>query len=171
MNDAIDRLEAIELDECAAHWTTGFDRLTDLYAHSDDGYVRQSVVRAIEAIAHGLASAMKALESTGAEIDEAALRHRLDTTGGSLLEALQDEDGRVRQSAIRALKACFRAYEALDDGETIGEELAELADEYTGSRREQVVKAKGDAAFFSWPGDDRLIEGLRTLMQGADGTD
>ena len=170
VNDVIDRLEAIEVDERVEYWNTGFDRLTDLYADSDDGYVRQSVVRAVEALSPGLASAFIAVDSTGAEIDDAALRERLDTTCGFLLEALQDEDGRVRQSAIRALKDCFRAYEALEDVETIEAieaELEDLASEFTGSRREHVLEAKEDAEFFSRPGGERLIESISGLIQEA----
>ena len=170
VNTAIERLDAVEMDARGAVWTQVFDPLTDLYDESDDGYTRQAVVRAVEAVSPGLASAVNAVDSMGPAIDEATLRDRLDTACGFLLEALQDEDGRVRQSAIRALKGCFRAYEGLEDDETIeaiGAELEDLASECTGSRREHVLEAKEDAQFFSRPGGVRMIEAIRGLIQEA----
>lgn len=90
-----------------------------------------------------------------------------DTLCGFLLEALTDEDGRVRQSAKRGLRNVFRTYSTLENSETLealAAELDEMADEYSGSRRKHLLEAKDDAAFHQQSGFARLAEGLRREM-------
>ena len=68
----------------------------------------------------------------------------------ALLEAITDGDGRVRQSAKRALKDVFRTYDSLNDEETVealARELESMADEHSGKQREHLLEAKEDAEF------------------------
>jgi hypothetical protein len=81
-----------------------------------------------------------------------------------LLEAVTDDDGRVRQSAKRALKDCVRTYDALDETTTIEgliEEIETMADNASGKQEKHLREDKEDAAFFLQSGLGRIIEGFQ----------
>lgn len=165
VTETIDEIEELDLDERVQLFETCFDELTSIYAQSDDGYVRQSTVRVAERLTPGIALVFAVAESDRSiEIDVDTVRQQTDETGGFLLEALTDEDGRVRQSAKRGLKDVFRTYDSLEDEETIeafAVELDEMATEYSDKRRKHLLEAKEDAEFFLQSGFGRLLEGFQ----------
>ena len=165
VTETIDEIEELDLDERVQLFETCFDELTSIYAQSDDGYVRQSTVRVAERLTPGIALVFAVAESDRSiEIDVDTVRQQTDETGGFLLEALTDEDGRVRQSAKRGLKDVFRTYDSLEDEETIeafAVELDEMATEYPDKRRKHLLEAKEDAEFFLQSGFGRLLEGFQ----------
>ena len=170
VNAAIEEVESLDLDERADLFEEWCDELSALYADHEDGYVRQSVVRVVEQFAFGL---MPLVVRTPEDEDDELERisEQTDTLCGFLLEALTDEDGRVRQSAKKGLSHVFRTYDALDETETLEAltaELNELADEYSGSRRKHLLEAKDDARFHQQSGFARLAEGLRREVGTSD---
>lgn len=151
---------------------TGFDDLTSIYAESDDGYVRQSVVRVADQITPGLAVVFILVDEEGSTREtKERIKKRLDTTAEFLIETLQDDDGRVRQSAKRALKDVYRGYEALEETETIAalaSELDALAEEYEDKRHDHLLESKADAEFFLSPAGNRMIESIQQLADSRD---
>lgn len=165
VNDVIDEIKAMDLEERIDLFEVCFDELTAIYAESEDGYVRQSVVRVAERLTPGLAVVV-ALENEDRSIgvNRDAIEAQTDALCGFLLEAITDEDGRVRQSAKRGLKEVFRTYDALDDGATIDAlavELEEMAAEYSGKREKHLLEAKADAEFSRQSGLGRILEGFQ----------
>lgn len=167
VNEAIDRIKDMDADERARLFDTGFDELTKIYAESDDGYVRQSTVRVTKQLTPGLVAVflLEDDEHSGDAVE--GMEQRIDASCGFLLEAIQDEDGRVRQSTKRALKDVYRSYDALEDTETIAAlatELGELADEYEGKQRKHLLETKDDAEYFLQSEDARLMQGLQEMV-------
>ncbi|MFB6202559.1 MAG: hypothetical protein ABEI98_11200, partial [Halorhabdus sp.] len=175
VNEAIDRIEDLDQDERLRLFEAVFEELVAVYDQSDDGYVRQSVVRAVDAMTPGLAIAFNVThEESDINATRADAEETLDTATGFLLDAIQDDDGRVRQSAKRALKSIYRGYEALDDSETVAAlaaELEDLADSYEGSRRDHLLESKQDAEFFRQPTGTRLVETIQELSKRSDDLD
>ncbi len=152
----------MNLDERARLFEVCFDDLTEIYAESDDGYVRQSTVRMADKLTPGIALVLAATESEQQPaIDESAVREQTDSLCGFLLEAMTDEDGRVRHSAQRGLKDVFRTYESLEDKQTIkalAVELEEMATEYDDKQRDHLLETKADAEFFLQSGFGRILK-------------
>ena len=151
VNEVIDDIKDMELGERIELFDVCFDELTEMYAAADDGYVRQSIVRAAERLIPGIPTVM-ALDTDDRSIgaDEADVRDQTDALCGFLLEAITDDDGRVRQSAKRALKDVFRTYDSLDDEKTVealAQELERMADEHSGKQRKHLLEANEDAEF------------------------
>lgn len=171
VTETIDEIEELDLDERIQLFETCFDEVTSIYAQSDDGYVRQSAVRVAERLTPGIALVFAVAESDQSiEVDVGTVREQTDEIGGFLLEALTDEDGRVRQSAKRGLKDVFRTYESLEDEETIeafAVELDEMATEYSDKRRKHLLETKEDAEFFLQSGFGRLFEGFQKEFGGS----
>jgi len=167
VNDAIDRIEGMDRERQFRLFDAGLDDLASTYRESEDGYVRQSVVRTIDALSPGLGVALVLGDGDGdADETRAAAERRLDAATGFLIEALQDEDGRVRQSAKRALEDAYRGYGGLGDTDTVAAlaaELDELAAEYDDKRREHLLDSKEDAEFHLRPAGTRLIESIRRI--------
>ncbi len=165
VNETIDEIKGLDLDERVQLFEIGFDELTTIYAQSDDGYVRQSTVRVAERLTPGISLVFAIADSDRSlETDVETAREQTDEIGGFLLEALTDEDGRVRQSAKRGLKDVFRTYDSLEDEETIeafAVELDEMAAEYSDKRRKHLLETKEDAEFFLQSGFGRLLEGFQ----------
>lgn len=167
VNKAIDRIKDMDPDERARLFDTGFDELTRIYADSDDGYIRQSTVRVVERLNPGLVAVflLEDDEHSGEAVE--GMEQRIDASCGFLLETIQDEDGRVRQSTKRALKDVYRSYDALEDTETIAAlatELGELAEEYEDKQRKHLLETKEDAEFFLQSGGTRLVQGLQRMV-------
>jgi len=151
VNEVIDDIKDMDLGERIELFNVCFDELTEMYVAAADGYVRQSIVRVAERLVPGIPTVM-ALDNEDRSIgtDEADVRDQTDALCGFLLEAITDDDGRVRQSAKRALKDTFRTYDSLDDEETVealAHELERMADEYSGKQRKHLLEAKEDAEF------------------------
>ena len=151
VNAVVDDIKDMDLGERIDLFDICFDELTEMYAAADDGYVRQSIVRAAERLIPGIPMVM-ALDTDDRSIgaDEADVRDQTDALCGFLLEAITDDDGRVRQSAKRALKDVFRTYDSLDDEKTVealAQELERMADEHSGKQRKHLLEANEDAKF------------------------
>ena len=151
VNAVVDDIKDMDLGERIDLFDVCFDELTEMYAAADDGYVRQSIVRAAERLIPGIPTVM-ALDTDDRSIgaDEADVRDQTDALCGFLLEAITDDDGRVRQSAKRALKDVFRTYDSLDDEKTVealAQELERMADEHSGKQRKHLLEANEDAEF------------------------
>lgn len=164
VNGVIEEMEDMDIDERAEVFEACFDGLAACYTNSGDGYVRQACVRVADALAPGMAAAVN-LQDEQAEIAaDADVDAQTDTLCGFFLEAMTDEDGRVRQSAQRGLQGVFRTYDALDDRETIEAlvaELDEMAADYSGKRREHLLDAREDAEFTLGSGIGRMLQGFR----------
>jgi hypothetical protein len=151
VNEVIDEIKAMGLEERIDLFDVCFDELTEMYAAAADGYVRQSIVRVAERLVPGIPTVM-AVDTDDKSIgaDEVDVRDQTDALCGFLLEAITDDDGRVRQSAKRALKDVFRTYDSLEDEETVealARELESMADEHSGKQRKHLLEAKEDAEF------------------------
>jgi len=164
INAVVDEIKDMSIMERTETFEGCFAGATDLYDTHEDGYVRQSCVRVVQQFAPKLPAAVN-LQSTDVESPPAETVHdQTDAVCGFLLEALTDEDGRVRQSAKRALKDCVRAYDALEETATIEgllEELETMADDASGKQEKHLREAKEDTEFFMQSGLGRLIEGFQ----------
>jgi hypothetical protein len=151
VNEVIDDIKEMSIEERSELFDVCFEELTWLYTATADGYVRQSVVRVADQLVPGIV-AVAALNNEDRSIgaEEAGIRNQTDALCGFLLEAITDGDGRVRQSAKRALKDVFRTYDSLNDEDTVealARELESMADEHSGKQREHLLEAKEDAEF------------------------
>jgi len=165
VNEVIDDVKDMDLGERIELFEVSFDELTELYAAADDGYVRQSAVRFGERLVPGIPTVM-ALDNDDRSIraDEVDVREQTDALCGFLLEAITDDDGRVRQSAKHTLKDVFRTYDSLEDDETVkalAQELESMADAYSGKRRTHLLEAKENAEFALQSPLGRIVEGFQ----------
>jgi len=164
INAVVDEIKDMSIMERTEAFEDCFAGVTDLYESHEEGYVRQSCVRVIQQFAPKLPAAVN-LQSSDVETPPAETVHdQTDAVCGFLLEALTDDDGRVRQSAKRALKDCVRAYDALDETATIEgliEELETMAADASGKQAKHLREAKEDAEFFMQSGLGRIIEGFQ----------
>ncbi len=164
VNEVVDEIREMDLDERVDLFEACFDGLVDIYAESDDGYVRQSVVRVAERLVPGHPVVMAAADDDrlpGRDIED--IQDQTDRLCGFLLEAITDDDGRVRQAAKGGLKDVFRTYEALENEETIealARELEEMATDCSGKQRKHLLEAKEDAEFFMKSSIERILDGL-----------
>ena len=175
VNEVIEDVKDMDLGERIELFDVCFDELTEMYAAADDGYVRQSVVRTAERLIPGIPTVM-ALDTDDRSIgaDEADVRDQTDALCGFLLVAITDDDGRVRQSAKRALKDVFRTYDSLEDEETVealAQELERMADEHSGKQRKHLLEAKEDAEFALQSPLGRIVEGFQEEIGDALRTD
>lgn len=165
VNDVIDEIKEMDLDERIELFEACFDELAHMYAETDDGYVRQSLVRVAERLVPGIAIVFAINDNDRSlEADVEDIRNQTDALCGFLLEAITDDDGRVRQSAKRGLKDVFRTYDALEDQETIQAlalELEAMAAEHSGKQRKHLLEVKEDAEFFMQSRFARIIEGFQ----------
>jgi len=164
VNAVVNEIKNRGVMESADLFEDCFGGVTDLYESHEDGYVRQSCVRVVEQLASKLPAAVN-LQSPDVESPPAETVHdQTDAVCGFLLEALTDEDGRVSQSAKRALKDCVRTYDALEETATIEgliEELEAMAADASGKQKTQLREAKEDAEFFMQSGIGRMIQGFQ----------
>ena len=164
VNDVVEEIKDSGVKERAELFEDCFEGVTELYENHDDGYVRQSCVRVVEQLAPKLPAAVN-LQSPDVESPPAETVHdQTDAVCGFVLEALTDEDGRVRQSANRVLKDCVRTYDALDEETTIEgliEELETMAANASGKQEKHLREAKENAEFFMQSGIARMIEGFQ----------
>ncbi|MHC3437134.1 hypothetical protein ACYJ1Y_03300 [Natrialbaceae archaeon A-gly3] len=165
VNDVLEDVKSMDRDERVRLFDVGFEELTELYAESEDGYVRQSAVRVTEQLVPGAVT-----ELLVADDPEMAdhLSRQVDAICGFVLETIEDEDGRVRNSTKRALKDVYRSYDGLGDDETIESLVAELesmAEDAPDDRRKHLLETKEDAEFFLQPAGTRLLSGLERIRE------
>ena len=154
VNRAIDTVDDMELEERAVLFDDRFGRCRDLY-ESDDGYQRQSVVCFAAALYPRLAFRSVGAARTDEAIpgdwtlDEIAThRHRLREF---YLDALVDDDGRVRRAAAKGLKELAVAAEPIgaeDELRTMLAELETLAENHDDeSVQKHINQARENVAF------------------------
>jgi len=171
VNRAIDKIEDTELEERAALFDECFEMCRELY-EAEDGYQRQSVIR----FAAGLYPRL-AYRTVGADLTDEALpgkwtldeiathRKRLQ---GLYLDALRDDDGRVRRAAAKAIKELALTAEMLGaDNElrSMMDDLEALAEECESSKRKHVEEAYENVAFHAEKPFSLLPDGLRDVLE------
>lgn len=124
VNAALDEIHEMELDERADLFTACFDDFVQLYEEGD-GYQRLSVVRFLRDLS----------------IPQLSAEYR-DKLWEFYLEAVQDDDGRVRRSAADGIHgfAVQNQYRG-EDVEPLTSDLEEVAEEHTGKKREHIEGA------------------------------
>ena len=164
VNDVVEEIKDMDILERVELFEECFERLTKLYETHGDGYVRQSCIRVVEQLAPKFTAVVN-LQSPEVESPPAeTISEQIDAACGFLLDALTDEDGRVRQSAKRALENTVRTYDALDDTaaiEALIDKLERMATNADGTQRKHLLEAKEDAKFFMQSGIGRMIQGFR----------
>ena len=154
VNAVVDEIKDMSVMESSELFDECFEGVTDLYETHEDGYVRQSCVRVAQQFAPRLPAAVT-LQSADVESPSAETVHdQTDAICGFLLQAVTDADGRVRQSAKRALKDCVRTYDALDETATIQgliEDLERMAADASGTQAQHLPEAKAAAESFLQP--------------------
>lgn len=171
VNRAIDEIEDIELKERAALFDECFEMCRKLY-EAEDGYQRQSVIR----FAAGLYPRL-AYRTIGSDLTDEALpgewtldeiaTHR-ERLRDLYLDALRDDDGRVRRAAAKAIKELALTAEMLDaDDElrSIVDDLEALAEECEASKRKHVEEAYENVAFHAEKPFSLLPNGLRDVLE------
>lgn len=165
VNDVLDEIGDMDLGERIELFDECFEKLTRMYDATDDGYVRQSVVRVAEQLVPGIPTVFAVdNDERSIGVDETDVREQTDALCGFLLEAIIDDDGRVRQSAQRGLKDVFRTYDTLDDEETLEglvAELDEMAAQAPDTQEKHLREAKANARFTLKSGIARLVDGLQ----------
>lgn len=159
VNDVLDAIEDRDPERRAELFDQSADRLVEVYREADDGYVRQAVVRALDAM---YSVGVRREDSNDADIEgERSIRFV-----EFLFETLCDEDGRVRNSAVRAFgPLCVGCLLADDEAllEAAAERLAELREETDGAVREDVDEAHREVTRYLGP----IGEGIKRSADGA----
>lgn len=106
VNDLLDELEALDVDEQLAT----FEAVTDTLLQCmdlDDGYSRQAVIRIVSALDPGTGRMVveTAPDQFDTVPDEQRFADAIDSAAAIYVAALTDEDGRVRNAAVRGLNS------------------------------------------------------------------
>lgn len=148
-NEAIDEVDAVDSADRVEAYPALFDACYPVY-ESDDGYVRQSVVRFLRDAYPMLElriSASQADSVDGYAIDDLTeIRARLVDF---LLEALEDDDGRVRTAAVDGFDTLGIAIDLAErDAEkrALVEALDELAETLPEAKAKHAESAKRSVA-------------------------
>jgi len=145
VTEAIDAVEAVDAADRVEAYPALFDACYPVYG-SADGYVRQSVVRFLRDAYPRLELQIAASEADsvgGYTVDDLAEpRTRLVEF---LLEALADDDGRVRTAAVDGFETLGVAISAAGlaaEREALAEALGDLADTLPDEKAEHAESAK-----------------------------
>ncbi|ELZ22973.1 hypothetical protein [Natrinema limicola] len=169
VNEAIDRIEAIDATDRVPVYDDLFDACRPIYK-SDDGYVRQSVVRFLR-------DAYPRFElRLGASATESVEGYTLDDLSEQrtallefLLEALTDDDGRVRRAAVDGIEtlALVLATAELDaERQALAEELERLQTAHSGDVQTHIEQARRTLEERS--GIGAMLSGLQLSDDGFD---
>lgn len=175
VNDAIEAAEDADTETQVQLLSECFDACRRLYNNSEDGYQRQAVVRFLDVADPNLAvgsvnigressAANAASELTPEDLDlGAGMDDYRDALVEFYLTAIRDEDGRVRNSAVRAIRLLAIQYEMLGEDvrlEALSSRLDDLTSDTTGEKRKHIADLREDVQAFS----DRET-GLRSSFQ------
>jgi hypothetical protein len=153
VNRAVDHVKNMELEERAALFDDCFEVCRDVY-EDGDGYQRQSAIRFAAELYPRLA-----YRAIGAEFTDDALpgEYTVEETAthrsqlrGLYLEALADDDGRVRRAAAKAIKELALTAEMIGADEelrTMLKELHTLAAQHPESKAKHIEQAYDNVAF------------------------
>ncbi|QGA81951.1 hypothetical protein [Halomicrobium sp. LC1Hm] len=145
VNDAIDEIEAVDSTVRVEQYAALFDACEPIY-ESDDGYVRQSVVRFLRDAYPMLELTIAASEADrvdGYTIDD--LRENRTRLVEFLLDALEDDDGRVRTAAVDGFDTLGVAIDLAEidaEQQALIEALEELASDLPEDKATHVDDAK-----------------------------
>lgn len=172
VNRALDEIESMDLEERAGLFDDCFEMCRNLY-ESDDGYQRQSVIR----FAAGLYPRL-AFRTVGVDITDEALpgeqtleeiashRRRLREF---YLDALTDDDGRVRRAAAKALKDVALTAEMIGaDNElrAMMNELETLTEQHDDtSKQKHIGQAYENVTFHAEKPFSLLPDGIRDALE------
>lgn len=155
VNEAINEIESVDATDRTEQYQALFDACRPVYG-SDDGYVRQSVVRFLRD-----AYPLLELRMAGSDADRVEghtvddLTEHRERLVEFLLEALEDDDGRVRKAAVGGFDTLGIAIDvAGSDAEkqALLDELDELADTLPEQKAEHAETAKGSVARIGFVG-------------------
>jgi hypothetical protein len=153
VNRALDEVHEMELEEQAELFDEGFEICRELYAEGD-GYQRQSAIRFAAELYPRLA-----FRTVGTEFTDDALPgdHTTDETASHrerlrdlYLDALTDDDGRVRRAAAKAIKNLALTAEIIDAEDELNslvEELESLKASHTDPERKHIQQAYENVTF------------------------
>ena len=172
VNRAIDEVEEMDLEERAAMFDECFELCRDVY-ESDDGYQRQSAIRFADALYPRLAFRMVGAERSDEELPDDHTLDELATHRSRLrdlyLDALVDDDGRVRRAAAKALKQLALTadlIEADDELQTMLTEIEALAEKHgNDDKQKHIEQAYQNVAFHAEKPESLLPTGLRDLLK------
>ncbi|QLH76169.1 hypothetical protein HZS55_02105 [Halosimplex rubrum] len=149
VNEAIDTIEAVDSAVRAEQYAALFDACYPVY-ESDDGYVRQSVVRFLRDAYPMLELTIAASETEridGYTIDD--LRENRTRLVEFLLEALEDDDGRVRTAAVDGFDTLGVAIDLAEidaEKQVLLEELDDRTSDLPEEKAKHVEEAKRSVA-------------------------
>jgi len=177
VNRAVDAVKNMDLEERAALFDDCFEVCRDLY-ESGDGYQRQSAIRFAAELYPRLAYRAVGGEFTDDAlpgeytVEETAMhRNRLREL---YLEAIVDDDGRVRRAAAKAFKELAltaEMIEADDELEAMLEELESLAAHHPESKAKHIEQAYENVAFHAEKPASSLPEGLQDVAEQSESSD
>lgn len=178
VNRAVDEVKHMDLKDRAALFDDCFEVCRELYENGDDGYQRQSTIRFAAELYPRLAYRVVGTEFTDNALpgeytveETATHRNRLREL---YLEAIVDDDGRVRRAAAKAFKELAltaEMIEADDELQTMLEELELLATHHPESKARHIEQAYENVAFHTEKPASLLPEGLQNTAEQSDSTD
>ena len=150
VNGVIDELEEVNVEKRTEIFNDAFEMGLNLY-DDGDGYRQQSVARFVrELLSRQHLFAIfkdKPDEDLPAHFTLDEMKSHIDQLEAFYLAAMDDDDGRVRQAAIKGLKHLSVAYQMGGDDDRLDdllETLDGLLAETTGKKREHVERARDD---------------------------
>ena len=172
VNRAIDEVEEMDLEERADIFDECLELCRDVY-ETDDGYQRQSAIRFADALYFRLAFRMVGAERSDEELPDDHTLDELATHRSRLrtlyLDALVDEDGRVRRAAAKALKQLALTadlIEADEELQTMLTEIEALAEKHgNDDKQKHIEQAYQNVAFHAEKPESLLPAGLRDLLK------
>jgi len=148
VNSTIETVENMEAEERVEIFDTTFEMCLNLY-DDGDGYQRQSVVRFVRELLsrqHLLAIFKDTPDKdfpTHLTLDE--MEDHINRLEAFYLAALDDDDGRVRQAAIKGVNHLSVAYQMGGDDDRLTnllETLNDLLADTTGKKHEHIERAR-----------------------------
>lgn len=127
VNELIDDLEGLDVDDQLATLEAAHETLLDCM-ECEDGYSRQAVVRVVSTLDPG--TGRMAVETAPDQFetvpDEQRFDEAIERAETVFVGALADEDGRVRNAAVRGLNSLSTGCRLSGDRETLERVLADL---------------------------------------------
>ena len=127
VNDLLDELEGLDVDEQLATFEAVTDTLLECMG-LDDGYSRQGVIRIVSALGPGTGRMVveTAPDQFDTVPDEQRFTDAIDCAAAIYVAALTDEDGRVRNAAVRGLNSLCTGCRLSGDRKTPERILSDL---------------------------------------------
>lgn len=168
VNQTIDDIKALDPGERVRVFEACFDRCRELYQEGD-GYQRQSIVRILKTLTPATGLAAYVIDEGSRFADDLSRETFEDAIAQAtplFIEALQDDDGRVRRAAVRGIKDVAVGYDMIGEDEPIRALVAELDDliaKESGPAQKHLQEAREQAAFHLQTSGERLFAALQEL--------